>query len=78
MGYRKRNRHFDNKVTDKCLFCHSSRFEKSEGKPVVFHGLSIGCERCHGPGALHVEHPGMISGYDLTIVNPAKLNRRFE
>jgi predicted CXXCH cytochrome family protein len=43
----------------------------------------IGCERCHGPGALHVKrHHGRerapepaASGFDDTIVNPVHLSR---
>ena len=43
---------------------------------------AIGCERCHGPGSLHVERhkdqPGQSrkgDGTDFTIVNPARLPR---
>ena len=43
---------------------------------------AISCERCHGPGALHVERhskPGPAAstadGFDDTIVNPAHLSR---
>ena len=71
--YMKHNRHFDRKINKDCLFCHSNRFEKVAGKPIQFHGLTIGCERCHGPGGLHVQRPVKINGEDLTIVNPAKL-----
>ncbi len=38
---------------------------------------SIGCERCHGPGALHVaaNQPGAAAtGGDRTIVNPRRLS----
>jgi hypothetical protein len=48
-------------------------------KEPVFDGLSIGCERCHGPGELHVklresgEKPGKP---DYTIVNPKALEPR--
>ena len=37
----------------------------------IFQGHAIGCERCHGPGELHVARPTMIDGKDMTIVNPA-------
>jgi hypothetical protein len=72
-GYRKHNQHFDREITDGCLFCHANRFERVPGKPIEFDGLSIGCERCHGPGALHAQHPEPVKGEDLTIVNPIKL-----
>src|SRR5262249_33497010 len=34
---------------------------------------AIGCERCHGPGALHAKRGAGSAGPDLTIVNPACL-----
>ena len=72
-SYRRHNRHFDREITGECLFCHTNRVEMTEDKPIKFHGLSIGCERCHGPGALHARNPEVVDGVDLTIVNPAKL-----
>jgi hypothetical protein len=71
--YRQNNRHFDRVITSGCLFCHTNRFERQEGKPPVFEGLVIGCERCHGPGELHSRNPQLIDGKDLTIVNPVDL-----
>ncbi|MFO0953127.1 MAG: multiheme c-type cytochrome [Isosphaeraceae bacterium] len=73
-GYRTRNEHFDRPVTAECLFCHANRVERAGGKDPVFHGLAIGCERCHGPGALHAERQETRDGRDLTIVNPADLS----
>ena len=72
-GYHARNRHFDRAIGVGCLFCHVNRIEVIEGRPPVFHGLSIGCERCHGPGALHDGRSDRADGIDLTIVNPADL-----
>jgi hypothetical protein len=71
-GYDERNLHFDRVITAGCLFCHTNRFDQVAGKPPVFHGLTIGCERCHGPGELHSRHPQQV-GQDLTIVNPVDL-----
>jgi hypothetical protein len=73
-GYRNDNRHFDRKISLECLFCHTNRVEMAAGKPPVFHGVAIGCERCHGPGELHARRPELTDGKDLTIVNPATLN----
>jgi tetratricopeptide (TPR) repeat protein len=42
-------------------------------EPPVFQGHAIGCERCHGPGALHVNPAERSAESDLTIVNPADL-----
>jgi Tfp pilus assembly protein PilF len=77
-GYEKNNLHFDRPIIDGCLFCHSNRFEIAAGtvnrfEPPIFRGHAIGCERCHGPGELHVRRPTLIDGRDVTIVNPASL-----
>lgn len=52
-------RRFDRRVTDDCLACHAGRAAVHPGGPnmyadPVFHETSIGCERCHGPGAAHL------------------------
>jgi hypothetical protein len=61
-------------VGGECLFCHTNRAHFREGSinrfdPPVFSGHAIGCERCHGPGDLHVR-----SSKALNIVNPARLS----
>jgi hypothetical protein len=70
--YHAKNLHFDRPITLDCLFCHTNRVEWAEGRPPVFLGLTIGCERCHGPGQRHAsgERTG---GEEPTIVNPADL-----
>jgi hypothetical protein len=74
-----RNNHFERIIDPSCVFCHANRFDPVQGtingyKSPTFRGLAIGCERCHGPGGLHVRNPGVLSeGRDLTIVNPAHL-----
>src|SRR5262249_3454658 len=60
-------------VAGSCLFCHTNRLHEHPDHPdrfvpPVFEGHAIGCERCHGPGALHVT-----GDLDHTIVNPARL-----
>jgi hypothetical protein len=64
-----------------CLFCHANRVLPVAGtlnryEPPIFEGHAIGCERCHGPGELHVERPVQTAGSDDTIVNPANLAPR--
>jgi Flp pilus assembly protein TadD len=72
-------------VVAQCLFCHCNSAEPLDGAgnrfvPPVIRGDGIGCERCHGPGALHVAartrgdvvEPAM-NGGDDTIVNPSRL-----
>ena len=77
-GYEKKNLHFERPVIASCLFCHTNRVENVAGtvnryEPPIFRGHTIGCERCHGPGELHVRRPTMVDGRDVTIVNPASL-----
>src|SRR5205823_3198677 len=51
---------------------YANRYES----PLFDEGHAIGCERCHGPGALHVRDPGQRdpeTGIDYTIVNPKHL-----
>src|SRR5207248_2480763 len=82
-SYRERNQHFDRPVIPECLFCHCNRAEPVENtlnryREPIFRGEAIGCERCHGPGELHVRRqqesatePGNL---DDTIVNPSRLD----
>ena len=62
----------------KCLFCHCNAVEPvahalNQYRPPQFRGHAIGCERCHGPGELHVGSPTRGDGSDETIVNPGRL-----
>jgi hypothetical protein len=69
------------KISANCLFCHSNRALPVAGtinryRPPIFEGYAIGCERCHGPGELHVhkhERNEPSEGVDDSIVNPARL-----
>src|SRR5262249_7228600 len=77
-GYEADNPHFERFVTPTCLFCHSNQFDHVEGtenrySQPVFRGHAIGCERCHGPGELHVRRPERSGGEPPNIVNPARL-----
>ncbi len=61
-------------VPASCLVCHANRVREDADhpdrfEPPVFEGCAIGCERCHGPGELHVRREGA-----NTIINPAKLS----
>ncbi len=80
-GYKKNFFGFARQITVDCLFCHSNRVEPvahtvNRYEEPIFRGYVVGCERCHGPGELHVdsrqrgEHP---DGNDFTIVNPRHL-----
>ncbi len=73
-SYQSKNLHFGRQIQEACLFCHSNRPETNHDNSIVLHGLTIGCERCHGPGELHAKEQKLVNGYDPTIVNPAKLS----
>jgi len=88
-GYEFNNEHFGRETSSSCLFCHNGRVERVEGERNLYHeplSMGIGCERCHGPGGLHLEarkeppDPWGVEGQpDPTIVNPRRLpteNRR--
>ena len=69
---------FERAIQRECLFCHTNQVRSVAGtlnryEPPIFEGHAIGCERCHGPGALHAKRAGESAGPDLTIVNPARL-----
>jgi Flp pilus assembly protein TadD len=81
-GYEHNNDLFAREVTLTCIFCHNGRMVPVEGSKNVYepplpHG--IGCERCHGPGRLHVEHwsdpDREMTREGDAIVNPRTLPR---
>ena len=60
-GYEHNNLGFTRPVLADCLFCHSNRANsephtKNKYSQPIFTGHQIGCQRCHGPGELHVKH----------------------
>ena len=66
-------------VERECLECHASRVQHVAGTKNKYRGApflegAIGCERCHGPGAAHVNRmsAGAAAGSN-EIVNPARL-----
>jgi hypothetical protein len=68
-------------VVADCLFCHVNRVEAvpdtiNRYRLPLFRGHAIGCERCHGPGELHVRDRSQfapVAGTDRSIVNPLHL-----
>lgn len=77
-GYEINDARFDRLLPDRCVSCHSSyprTLPSLEGK-FADARPGIGCERCHGPGALHVaerRRGARRDSVDNTIVNPARL-----
>jgi predicted CXXCH cytochrome family protein len=74
--------HFQRAVSSNCLFCHTNQVESVPDsinryrEPIFQAQASIGCERCHGPGELHVaarKRGTGIAGIDTSIVNPRHL-----
>jgi predicted CXXCH cytochrome family protein len=49
-----------------CDGCHSVNYDVKTKKVTEW---NVGCEKCHGPGSLHVQNP-----IASTIINPAKLD----
>lgn len=69
-------------IARQCLDCHAGRVESVDDSPFKLdvRELSVGCERCHGPGSLHVDlrERGAAPNheeFDETIVNPVHLSR---
>lgn len=81
-GYKEnKNLRFSRFAAKKCINCHSAYLKETPNsidrfeKPFM---LGIGCERCHGPGELHIKYVnnslGKISENAKTIVNPLNLS----
>jgi tetratricopeptide (TPR) repeat protein len=79
-GYREWNGRFDRTVPASCMSCHNGQSQPTALLDDRFDEVArgIGCERCHGPGAAHVEarleNPDPGPGPDPTIVNSAHLS----
>jgi len=81
-GYEQENDYFSRPIDRTCVFCHNARMTLAPGARNAYaepypHGID--CERCHGPGALHVEKwakGALPTGEgDPAIVNPKRLPR---
>ncbi len=81
-GFEKgRNVRFSRGIEMECMSCHNAMPKVEEGSVNKFVSIpdGIDCERCHGPGSLHVQEKlkGILvdtaTQIDYTIVNPKKL-----
>lgn len=81
-GYEAADNGFNRPIAAACIACHSGRPQAVRDRAGLFRDppfleLAIGCESCHGPGALHAAETAQgrhRSGTsDLGIVNPARL-----
>jgi len=81
-GYHKNPRQrFNRRVSDGCVQCHAGHVVPVDGgnsnrfHPQTFGELSIGCERCHGPGKKHVAlFESLDSGVDVDVSDPLIVN----
>lgn len=79
-GFEVLNNRFGRAIPDRCVACHNAYPETVPHVTGKFASLSqgISCERCHGPGDLHVnerlENPDPAGDIDNTIINPAHLD----
>ena len=79
-GYEHADYGFNRPIHAACLICHSGQPRPVADRNGAYHDppfreLAIGCENCHGPGALHVKEraQGRARTPDTSIVNPARL-----
>lgn len=80
-GFRTNNTGFNRKINMECMSCHNAMPTPNNEARNLFSKIPLGidCERCHGPGELHVaqKKQGIIidtSKYaDRSIVNPKRL-----
>ena len=86
-GYNRFNMRFNRPVVAECMHCHNSynafeKFSVNRYTGTITEGIS--CERCHGPGQLHVDKQMASAdelnrtGVDRTIVNPAHLSAELQ
>ena len=84
-GYESADYGFNRPVAAACIYCHSGQPQPVPDREGMFANppfreLAIGCENCHGPGALHVAEQSQPNSSspkpNHTIVNPAKLPAR--
>ena len=76
------NTRFSRKIGLECMSCHNSYPEFVEGSENKYNKVDegINCERCHGPGSVHLQQRSTGSKVDTTkyidysIVNPSKLS----
>jgi hypothetical protein len=74
------NSRFSRVIDEECMSCHNGLPTMKPGSMRAFASIphGIDCERCHGPGSIHVKRRQMglepEGETDFSIVNPAKLS----
>ncbi|HNB81471.1 MAG TPA: multiheme c-type cytochrome, partial [Chitinophagaceae bacterium] len=77
-----KNSRFDRKIETECITCHNAYPDPVAGSMNKYRTVPLGidCERCHGPGSIHVaaklkgDRVDTSREKDYTIVNPANLS----
>lgn len=80
-GYETNNIRFSRKIGQECMTCHNSlpKMVSTSTHKYIDIPKGISCERCHGPGSIHVEEKkkgikvDTSKGPDYSIVNPKRL-----
>lgn len=82
-GFEEKNQRFNRFLSTECITCHNHFPDFEAGSLNKFNKMPSGieCERCHGPGEIHVRE--MLAGnvvdtaknIDYSIVNPRDLSR---
>ncbi len=80
-GFEENNERFGRAILSECLTCHNHTPTPATGSDNKYHKMPLGieCERCHGPGGLHVKeklmgkHVDTSKYVDYSIVNPKHL-----
>lgn len=76
------NTRFNREIGEECMACHTGHIEFEAKSLNRFRKVSLGidCEKCHGPGSIHIarkeagELVDVGREIDYSIVNPAKLD----
>lgn len=83
-GYEKgKNSRFSRLIEAECMTCHNGfpRFDATSQNKYLIVAHGIDCERCHGPGSLHIAEikagrtTDITKGPDYSIVNPKHLSQ---
>lgn len=81
-GFKENNSGFSRKIDVECMSCHNAMPSVNKNSKNFFEKIPLGidCERCHGPGEMHVnlKKQGILvdtsKEADRSIVNPKRLS----
>jgi hypothetical protein len=81
-GFEEHNARFTRKIETECITCHNAYPQHVQGSLNKYSSVPLGinCERCHGPGSVHVaeREAGTVIDTskqpDYSIVNPRRMS----